>query len=164
MKLDRHHLWIAIVAATASAAFTQPASAQAKPASPILIHAEDNEAVTVDSSGGKQYRMAPMPLKIDGSLQRVGPNRTPPVITSVVFMFETQDGLIECSNRWRDLCRPHTYGTGVRLERTWVVLRRGLWYECHGPERDAKCIATVAFNGPRGNTSEVVRWLTPPTR
>ena len=164
MKLDRHHLWIAIVAATASAAFAPPAEAQPKPASPALIHAEDNEAVTVDSSGRKQYRMPPMPLYTDGSPQRVGPTRMPQPIVTIGFMYETSNGLVECSDMWRDTCRPHTYGTGVRLERHWIVLRRGLWWDCHGPERDAVCIATVALNGTKGDRSEANRWKTPVTR
>lgn len=164
MKLSRNHLFIAAAAAMASTVLTSPAGAQPKAPPPTLIHAENNEAVTTDAAGRKQYRLPPMPLKPDGTPVRVGPSQDPQRITTLVFMFETADGLIECSNRWRDTCRPHTYGSGVRLERTWVVLRGGLWYECHGPERGAVCNPTVAFNGPRGRTSEATRWLTPPTR
>lgn len=163
MKLERHHLWIAIVAATASAAFTPPASAQAKPATPILIHAEDNEAKTVDSFGNTRYRMPPLPLGVNDKPQ-VTVKRTPEPFMTIAYMYETADGLMECSNMWRDVCRPTTYPEGRRMERHWIVLRGGTWYDCHGPERNAVCIATVALNGSKGDRSEANRWKTPPTR
>lgn len=147
-------------AAIAAAVVTPPAQAQTPP---TLIHAEDNEAVTVDSFGNKRYLMPPMPLNADNRPQRTVPSSPSPFV-NIAFMHETKDGLVECSNRFRDVCRPTTYPTGKPLIRTWIVLRRGLWLECHGPSRNDFCIASVAFNGSKGDQSKENRWKTPPTR
>lgn len=160
MKLTRHHLVAMAAAAIAAAAVTPPADAQTPP---VLIHAEDNEAVTVDSFGNKRYRMPPMPLDVNDKPQSTG-KRTPEPFQTIAYMYESADGLVECSNMWRDVCRPTTYPTGRKLERHWIVLRRGVWWDCHGPERSAVCIATVALNGSKGDRSEANRWKTPATR
>ena len=155
---------LSIAAATLVLAAVVPhAAAQPAPPSPLLVHAEDNEAVTVDQSGNKRYRLPPMPLNVNDKPQYTV-KVTPVPITSIGIMYETADGLVECSTLWRDTCRPHTYGKGVKLERHWIVLRNGVWLDCHGPERSAKCIATVALNGSKGDRSEANRWATPLTR
>lgn len=155
---------LSIAAATLVLAAPVPhAAAQPAPPSPLLIHAVDNEAVTVDQFGNKRYRLPPMPLNVDGKPQYTIKVTSPPILT-IGYMYETPDGLVECSTQWRDVCRPHTYGKGVKLERHWIVLRKGVWLDCHGPERGAKCIATVALNGSKGDRSEANRWATPMTR
>jgi hypothetical protein len=66
-----------------------------------------------------------------------------------VYMVETEGGLVECSDMFRSTCRPSTYGT-VKRSRLWLVRRGGLWLTCNGPERSAQCVASVGFNGSKG--------------
>ena len=138
------------------AALVPHAAAQPGP----RMHAEANEAVYVDQFGNKKYRMPPQPMRPDGTPQ--GKPVRPFTFVDTAYMVETSNGLMECASLWLDTCRPSTYGTGQLMTRWWIVLRNGIWYSCFGPARTDKCIAMVAYNGPKGDTSEANRWATPP--
>jgi len=58
-----------------------------------------------------------------------------------VYTIETDVGLAECTHRWYriDECRPPSFGR-LQLMRAWIVKRKGAWWQCSLPSKDAKCV------------------------
>ncbi len=114
-----------------------------------LARAEDNEIFQTDREGRKRVLEPPLPIdRQDRPMKFTGGQElTQPDQQQNLMMFETQAGLIECTNLWRRSCRRSTYGT-YKHSRTWIVLRKGLWWECDAPSRKAYCVLP-ALNGSK---------------
>jgi hypothetical protein len=93
-----------------------------------------NEAVTVDEHGRRRVELPP------GSNSKPLVHQPVPPAGGVVYMIETERGLVECSGRVyrRDECRASSIGS-IRMIRAWVVKRQGKWLQCGGPEASARC-------------------------
>ena len=106
---------------------------------------EGNEIFYIDKEGVKRI-MLPPPL-IDRTGKRVVPKAKPLDKAVYLYMIQTFDGLIECSEPAieQGACRPSSIGNYVSY-RTWVVRRSGKWLHCDGPSRQAKCWAPPAQN------------------
>jgi hypothetical protein len=129
-------LAIATALTTITPAFAQP---QAR--------AENNDVFYKDKDGKSRVLAPPSPI----GQQR--PSSPRPLSTGklpAVYMFETEDGVVECSDLWRTTCQRSTYGSETR-GRWWIVRRGGYWRQCNGPEASAQCNLVGAFNGTKGN-------------
>lgn len=129
------------------------AMAAAQSISPDL-YASNNEAVGRTTEGKRVVEPPPQLVSKSGKpLPRVLAVLRAQDAT-FVFMIETADRLVECSHAELrpDECQPSTIGAEVR-SRTWIVKRRGRWWECAGPSHDAECIDPPAYNGGRGTAS-----------
>jgi hypothetical protein len=137
--------YVAICLSVVAALHAATAAAQAP------ARAESNEVFYTDKDGAKRVVLPPAPMGFSGKPQ---PRPSKPLLIAegamvVVYMIETESGLVECSDMFRSTCRPSTYGIEKRW-RNWLVRRGGLWLTCNGPERSAQCVASVGLNGPKG--------------
>ena len=107
---------------------------------------EANEIFTTDKDGVKRIMLPPVPVDRNG--KRVVAKAKPLAAAVYLYMIQTFDGLIECSEPAieQGACRPSSIGNYVSY-RTWVVRRSGKWLHCAGPAKDAKCWAPPAQNG-----------------
>ena len=106
---------------------------------------EANEIFTTDKDGVKRIMLPPVPVDRNG--KRVVAKAKPLAAAVYLYMIQTFDGLVECSEPAieQGACRPSSIGSYVSY-RTWVVRRSGKWLHCDGPGRQAKCWAPPAQN------------------
>jgi len=112
-----------------------------------LTRAENNDVFYTDKEGKKRVVLPPSPL---GQARPKYPTPISSGQLPPVFMFQTEDGVVECSDLWRTTCQPSSYGVQQR-GRWWIVRRSGLWHSCNGPESSAQCNLIGAYNGPKGS-------------
>ena len=128
------------VALAASAAIAPVVDAQP------LTRAQNNEVFYTDKEGKQRVMLPPMPRDGNGKPATPTPDPYPLGDTrgSLVYMIETGQGLIECSELHRRLCRASTFGKRQQV-RYWIVRRNGLWHMCNGPEATATCVVPIAL-------------------
>ncbi len=133
-----------------------------------LARAEDNDVVYVDKSGKKRTQLPPTPVdKADRPIKR--PETAKALLPATqrseeVVMFDTDDGLIECSDLWRWSCRPSTFRTEYKQPRLWVARRQNVWWLCNGPSLKAECVVWIVLNGsktpaPKSSTASKLPWI-----
>lgn len=133
-----------------------------------LARAEDNDVFYTDKAGRKRVLRAPTPVdRMDRPVKR--PETADALLPAhersiEVIMFETDDGLSECSDLWRWSCRPSTFGTEYKQPRLWVARRQNLWWLCNGPSLKAECVVWVSLNGsktpaPKSSAVSKLPWI-----